>query len=136
MINFFSETSFELDHKAEIRVRLEFLITNEGFNLGEINFIFCDDEYLLQVNNKYLKHDYYTDIISFDYSESKMINGDIFISIDRVLDNSKTFHKSFNNELRRVMSHGLLHFCGYKDKTDSEKALMRRKEEFYLSFGE
>ena len=136
MINFFSETGFELDEATELSVKLERLIINEGFNLGEINYIFCDDNYLLEVNKEYLNHDYYTDIISFDYSENKMISGDIFISIDRVFENSKSFKKTFDNELRRVMFHGLLHFCGYKDKTDSEKEKMRKKEDFYLSFGE
>ena len=136
MINFFSETGFELDEATELSVKLERLIINEGFNLGEINYIFCDDNYLLEVNKEYLNHDYYTDIISFDYSENKMISGDIFISIDRVFENSKSFEKTFDHELRRVMFHGLLHFCGYKDKTDSEKEKMRKKEDFYLSFGE
>ncbi|MCL4107804.1 UNVERIFIED_CONTAM: hypothetical protein GTU68_027189 [Idotea baltica] len=99
-------------------------------SLQVINYIFCSDEYLLEINQNYLKHDYYTDIISFPYSEKPSpLQGDIFISIDRVMENAKDREISFEKELLRVVSHGFLHFCGYKDKTEEEQENMRRKEE-------
>jgi probable rRNA maturation factor len=104
----------------------------ESFILEELNLIFCSDEYLLGVNKEHLNHDYYTDIITFDYctkyNESTQVIGDLFISIDRVKDNALLFDESFENELFRVISHGVLHLCGYSDKTDEEKVIMKRKE--------
>ena len=101
--------------------------------LYEVNLIFCSDEYLLKMNIEYLQHDYYTDIISFDYCEDNKILGDLFISKDRVLDNSIEHNVSFYTEIQRVIVHGFLHLCGYKDKTDVEEILMRNKEDYYLS---
>lgn len=100
----------------------------EGKSLGDVSLIFCSDEHLLQMNKEYLDHDYYTDIITFDYTEGSLVSGDLFISIDRVLDNANEFNVAFQDELHRVCVHGLLHLCGYKDKSDSEELLMRSKE--------
>ena len=108
------------------------LITSEGFGEGDITVVFVTDEYLLEMNRTHLDHDYYTDIITFDYTESNFISGDLFISFDRVLDNSKEFNVSSFNELCRVIFHGVLHLCGYKDKSSEDEKLMRAKESFYL----
>ncbi len=108
------------------------LITSEGFDEGDITVIFVTDEYLLDINRTHLDHDYYTDIITFDFTESNFISGDLFISYDRVLDNSKEFNVSSYNELCRVVFHGVLHLCGYKDKSSEDEKLMRAKESFYL----
>ncbi len=99
---------------------------------GEISFIFCSDRYLLEINKKYLEHDYYTDIITFDYCENNKISGDIFISLDTVLSNSKEFNTEFNDELNRVIIHGILHLIGFKDKTEEENAEMHRMEDLAL----
>ncbi|MCB4236144.1 rRNA maturation RNase YbeY [Kaistella anthropi] len=109
------------------------LITNEGKKAGEINYIFCDDEYLLKVNQDFLQHDYYTDVITFDYVKGKTIAGDIFVSLPRISENAETLSKDFNVELHRVLAHGILHLCGYKDKTDDEVKEMRNKEDYYLN---
>ncbi len=108
-------------------------IKNEGFECGDINLILCSDEHLLEVNQTFLNHDYYTDIVTFDYSFGSLLSGDLFISLDRVLDNSTQYNESFLTELRRVCVHGILHLCGFKDKTTDEEKLMRSKEEFYLN---
>jgi len=105
------------------------IIESEGFDEGEINYIFCDDEYLHKINVEYLDHDTLTDIISFDYTVGNLVQGDIFISIERVQDNANDFNVSFDEELKRVLSHGVLHYCGYKDKSPKDEALMRSKEE-------
>jgi rRNA maturation RNase YbeY len=104
----------------------------EGKSLEEVNLIFCSDEYLLQKNIEFLQHDYYTDIITFDYCQGDLIIGDLFISKDRVIDNAQTNGVSFEIELNRVIVHGVLHLCGYKDKSVDEEKLMRSKEDFYL----
>lgn len=134
MINLFFEDlePFELDEDFFLKWLSDTCIA-EGKTLEEVNFIFCSDEYLLKMNIEYLQHDYYTDIISFDYCEDDLIFGDLFISKDRVLENSFSNNVSFENELSRVMVHGVLHLCGYKDKTEDESFLMRAKEDFYLS---
>jgi len=108
-------------------------ILNENLKEGEVNYIFCDDNYLSELNIKYLKHNTLTDIISFDYTIGKIISGDIFISIERVKENAEMFNTKYVDELHRVMIHGVLHYCGYKDKTDEEKTQMRSKEDYYLS---
>jgi len=134
MINFFSENSFNLENQSYHIHKLKNLIINEGYIVGNINYIFCDDHYLLEINKQYLNHDDYTDIISFNYLNNNTINGDIFISTERVKENAIKYQSEFNNELQRVMFHGLLHFCGYNDKSEKEKIIMRQKEDFYLSF--
>jgi len=108
------------------------LIETEGFSQGDITVVFVTDDYLLEMNKTHLNHDYYTDIITFDYTESNFISGDLFVSYDRVIDNSKQFTTSAYNELCRVIFHGILHLCGYKDKSPEDEKLMRTKEAFYL----
>ncbi len=132
MILFHSETDFLLSRKLLHKRWLAALAAHEGFKIGDINYIFCDDDYLLKMNMAYLNHDTLTDIITFDYVENKVLNGDIFISIERVRENSVIFSVSFEQELLRVLSHGLLHLCGYKDKTDKEAAVMRKMENFAI----
>jgi len=129
MINFNYESDFTLDNEEAIANWLSAVISSENKKEGEINYIFCDDEYLHKINIEYLNHDTLTDIISFDYTVGNEISGDIFVSIERVLDNSKDFNTSFNDELKRVLVHGVLHYCGYKDKSDKDEALMRTKED-------
>jgi len=107
-------------------------ISSEGKEGGNINFIFCSDEYLLEVNQKYLNHDYFTDVITFDYSYESLISGDIFISYERIADNSKEYNYDIDEEFRRICVHGVLHLLKYNDKSNSEKLLMTTKENFYL----
>ncbi|WP_332024402.1 rRNA maturation RNase YbeY [Kaistella sp.] len=133
MIQFFFEDIDKIEIEANLSNRLEDIILSEGKKPGEINYIFCDDEYLLQVNREYLKHDYYTDVITFDYVKGKTISGDIFVSLPRIFDNAETLSKDFEFEFFRVLAHGVLHLCGYKDKTDEEIAEMRSKEDYYLN---
>ncbi|SDR92264.1 rRNA maturation RNase YbeY [Christiangramia echinicola] len=128
-INFFSENDFVLQKENDFRNWVDQVIESENKYVGDINFIFCDDEYLNDINVKYLSHDTYTDIISFDNSIGNTLHGDIFISIDRVEENSSNFKVDFIEELKRVVIHGVLHFCGYKDKSERDQELMRRKEE-------
>ncbi|MGK0254617.1 MAG: putative rRNA maturation factor [Mariniflexile sp.] len=132
MINFNYETAFSLDNEAQLSEWIVGVISSEGRKLEEVNYIFCDDAYLLKLNVEFLNHDTLTDIISFDYSVGKIIQGDIFISIERVADNAHDFNVSLREELQRVMVHGVLHYCGYKDKSESDSKLMRQKEEHYL----
>jgi probable rRNA maturation factor len=108
------------------------IIDAEEKKCGDISFIFCSDEYLLEVNKKYLNHDYYTDIITFDYVSENLMNGDIFISVDRILENSRVFKTTFDNELSRILAHGVLHLIGYKDKNVKDKKMMTFKEDYYL----
>ena len=129
MINFNYETDFTLGDEQAFSDWLSAVIVSEGKNEGEINYIFCNDEYLHKINVEYLDHDTLTDIISFDYTVGNELNGDIFVSVERVADNAKDFNVSFAEELKRVLSHGILHYCGYKDKTDEDAQLMRAKEE-------
>ena len=129
MISFNYETDFTLDNESIHEDWISRIINSEGFELGEINYIFCDDEYLHKINVEYLNHDTLTDIISFDYSVGNILQGDIFISTERVVDNAKDFNVVFDEELKRVMSHGVLHYCGYKDKSAADEALMRSKED-------
>ncbi|WP_298314860.1 rRNA maturation RNase YbeY [uncultured Aquimarina sp.] len=128
MINFFYESvSIDLDEKR-ISSWIRNVIRSEGKKEGEISFIFCNDEYLLKINQDFLNHDTYTDIISFDNSLGNELHGDVFISHERVNENSITYGVSQDEELRRVIVHGVLHFCGFKDKSEEESAVMRQKE--------
>lgn len=134
-IIFFTESIiFTLKNKNHLRSWLLKCALSEKKKIHSLNYIFCSDSYLRKLNKQFLDHDYFTDIITFPTSipGEKSISGDIFISIDRVRDNAKTFGVRINEELHRVMVHGLLHLCGYGDKTESEKKLMRKKEDFYL----
>lgn len=133
MISFFFEDIDSFDIQPNIIAWLESLIVNEQKKPGTINYIICSDDYLLKVNQEYLDHDYYTDIITFDYVKGKIISGDIFVSLQRIQENSNQLKTNFNSEFQRVLAHGLLHLCGYKDKTEDEKILMRKKEDFYLN---
>ena len=133
MIDFFSETAFNLQNSEEVASWISAIISNENFEEGEVSYIFCDDEYLHKLNLEFLKHDTLTDIISFDNSLGNQINGDIFISVERVKENANSFNTSFENELHRVIIHGVLHYCGYKDKTKKDTDLMRIKEDAALS---
>lgn len=135
LIHFFTEdTTYQLRQRTEIRSWLHTLAKKEKYSILELNYIFCSDEYLLQMNKDFLSHDYYTDIITFDNSELKgKIEGDIFISIDRVRDNAKLQQTTLKDELHRVLAHGLLHLTGYKDKTKKESTLMRKKEDAFLA---
>ena len=133
MINFNYETNFSLENQELISKWIINTIKEEGYKLEEINYVFCDDDYLHKINVEFLNHDTLTDIISFDYSVGKIIQGDIFISVERVHDNAKDFGVSFNEEISRVIIHGVLHYCGYKDKTDHDANIMRQKENHYLS---
>lgn len=110
------------------------VVSEEGSRLGEINLIFCSDEYILDVNRTHLQHDYYTDIITFDYCTESDVSGDLFISIDRVQDNAMLEGVSFDNELNRVVVHGVLHLLGYQDKGSKDKALMTKMEDKYLEY--
>lgn len=132
MISYNSENTFILDNEHQISSWIEEVITEENFKLGEINYIFCNDDYLHKLNVEFLQHDTLTDIISFDYTVGKIIQGDIYISTERVAENAQDYQVSFLEELLRVMVHGVLHYCGYKDKTDSEAHIMREKENHYL----
>ena len=133
MINYFFENTEAINLPTNTSTWIENLILEEGKKLGEITYVFCDDAYLLKVNQDYLQHDYYTDIITFDYVKGKTISGDIFVSLQRISDNASTLSNSFEKELQRVIAHGVLHLCGYKDKTEEEEKLMRSKEDYYLS---
>lgn len=111
---------------------LESIIISEGKKVGAVHFVITHDEKVLEVNRDFLQHDYYTDIITFDYCRGKVVSGDIYISLDRVKDNAMQFSVSIDKELSRVLAHGVLHLCGYKDKTQAEAQEMRSKEDFYL----
>ena len=133
MILFHSETNFQLNQKSAVKIWVKETIAKEGKISKDINFIFCDDRFLNEKHKTYLGHDSFTDIITFDYSDKNNISGDIFISIDRVKANALSFRASFENELKRVIIHGVLHLLGYRDKSKKEKIIMREKEDFYLS---
>jgi probable rRNA maturation factor len=133
-INFFEEdTRYNLKQKLKVKRWIKGTIAAEGYKLDELNYVFCSDAYLLQINQQYLNHDTYTDIVTFDNSEAEsLITGDIFISIDRVKENALQYEVSTEAELHRVMIHGALHLLGYKDKSAKEKQLMTEKENHYL----
>ncbi len=133
MINYFFEEISTIAINEDISTWLEDIIVNEEKKLGKIQYIFCDDEYLLNVNREYLQHDFYTDIITFDYVKGKKISGDIFVSLPRIKDNAVQLSTDENEELKRVLAHGILHLCGYKDKSEEEQTMMTEKENYYLS---
>ena len=134
MVEIVYEDTEILDLNPEFFVSwLSDVASAEGQELGEICLIFCSDEYLLDVNRKHLDHDYYTDIITFDYTEEGVVSGDLFVSVERVLDNANTLGEMFHVELYRVIVHGVLHLLGYKDKSESDSLLMREKESWALS---
>lgn len=133
MISYNYETDFQLSNESQLSAWIASVIDSEGFKEGEINYIFCDDDYLLKLNVEFLQHDTLTDIISFDYTLGKLINGDIYISVERVKENATDYNVEFSSELSRVMVHGVLHYCGYKDKSDKDEALMRSKENYYMT---
>lgn len=135
MIQFFNEDiDFKVPQPRITKKWLLNIIEAEGFHLNQLNYIFCSDEYLLKINQQYLEHDFYTDIITFDNSEEdNHIEGDIFISIDRVKENAALHQKTFEEELRRVLAHGVLHLIGYDDLEDDQELQMRAKEDQYLS---
>ncbi|TVR40037.1 MAG: rRNA maturation RNase YbeY [Bacteroidia bacterium] len=134
-INFhFEDTDIHGFCKQKAQKFIETLISGENIALGQIQFIFCTDDYLLEINKRYLDHHTYTDIITFDYTEElNSLSGDIFISFDRVKENAKKYQQCILTELHRVMAHGVLHLAGYKDKTPAQKQTMRQKEDYYLS---
>ncbi|MGB5203082.1 rRNA maturation RNase YbeY [Eudoraea sp.] len=128
MINYHYEGEFILENNNKYTSWIKNVLESENAQLGELSYIFCTDEYLIKLNQKYLDHNSYTDIITFDYSEKDIISGEIYISVDRVRDNALHFKEEFNIELQRVMAHGVLHLLGYKDKTEKEREKMRTKE--------
>jgi len=128
MIEYNFELDFSLDNEAKFTHWINRIIVSEEYFLGDISYIFCEDDYLLKINQKYLKHDTYTDIITFDYTNGDFISGDIFISVERVRENALEFGIQFREELLRVMSHGILHLMGYKDKAEGDIEIMRSKE--------
>lgn len=134
MINFHTEAiDFKVINPIKTKRWLKSVIEAEGFELLEINYIFCNDEYLHKINVEYLEHDTLTDIITFDNSEEdQLIEGDIFVSIERIIDNTKDFSTTFEQEFKRVIVHGVLHLCGYFDKTDEDEKQMRDKENYYI----
>ncbi len=137
MIRFFHEDCLPIKqtHEKKLEKTIQ-LVEKEGFKQGEVSVVFCSDDYLLSLNKKYLNHDYFTDIITFSYNEEGLISGDLFISIDRAKENAEKNKDSFSNELSRLVIHGMLHLCGFNDKSQEEIKTMRLKEEEYLkTFG-
>ena len=129
MISFNYESDFKLEEESQYSDWISKVIISENRNEGDINYIFCDDNYLIEINKQHLNHDTLTDIISFDYSTGNVLQGDVFISIERVRENAVDFDVSFEEELKRVLVHGVLHYCGYKDKDEEDEKRMRQKEE-------
>ena len=125
----FVEIKDTLRQKNKLKSWIKSIVEQNGMKVGDISYIFCSDDYLLEINQNYLQHDYYTDIITFDYTAGNKIAGDLFISIDRVVDNAKELNVSFEEELHRVIIHGVLHLLGFKDKTDKKAKQMRIKEQ-------
>ena len=131
---FFSEYGdFSLSNRTKLKEFIEFIFRKEKKKLNSVNYIFCTDKKLLEINRQFLHHDYYTDIITFELSDNDSIQAEIYISIDRVRDNAKAVSTSFKSELHRVIFHGALHLCGYKDKKKAEVEIMRKKEDSYLA---
>ena len=133
MIDFnFEDVEFDLPDKNTLTDWIKLAVESEGKILGDITYVFCSDEYLWNMNKQYLNHDYYTDIITFDYCEGKKLSGDLFISIDSVRENAVEYGVEFDDELHRVMVHGLLHLIGYDDHTPEEEKTIHEKEDYYL----
>ena len=131
---YFEKVGLTLKERGKLKCFINSLIAKEKKSLNNLNYIFCNDNTLLEINRKYLNHNFYTDVISFDLSSSrKEILADIYISVDRIRENAKSFKITMEEELHRVMLHGLLHLCGYNDKTEGERKLIRKKEDFYLN---
>lgn len=128
-ISFAFQTNFSLKKRTILKQWIKAIVENNKKEVGEISYIFCSDEQLLKINKEFLNHDYYTDIITFDYSETDVVSGDLFISIERIKDNAKTLKTSYQEELHRVIIHGVLHLLGYKDKTEEESENMRKLED-------
>ncbi len=128
MIEYHYETNYTLSEESDYSDWISRIMQLMDFELGNLNYIFCDDDYLLQINQEYLNHDTYTDIITFDYSNEVEISGDVFISVERVKENSRTYKVTEVEEMKRVMAHGILHLLGYTDKSDQERAKMRELE--------
>ncbi len=133
MITYQSEIDFELENQSEVTEWIKYIIEEESLELGDLTYVFCSDAYLYDLNVEFLQHDTLTDIISFDYRVGDLVNGEIYISIDRVKENAMDFGVSFVDELHRVIIHGVLHICGYDDLTDAEEKAMRTKEDWALS---
>ncbi len=133
MISFNYETEFLINDEASYSKWISDTILEENCREGDINYIFCSDDYLHKLNVDFLNHDTLTDVISFDYSVGKELHGEIYISVDRVKENALDFKVSFEEEMARVMIHGVLHYCGYKDKCEADEKLMRSKEDYYLA---
>jgi probable rRNA maturation factor len=129
---FFEKRDFSLQNRIWLKAFVESIFKKEKKTLASINYIFCSDKRLLEINRQFLNHDYYTDIITFDLSEGNSIQAEIYISIDRIKDNAKQLGCTFKSELHRVVFHGALHLCGYRDKAKREKEKMREREDFYL----
>lgn len=129
MIDFNFLTDFSFDNEDNYSTWLSSIVSSEGKDLGELTYVFCDDEYLHKMNVDYLNHDTLTDIITFDYCEGSIVSGDVFVSVERVKENAIDFNVPFVDELLRVMAHGTLHLCGYKDKSEDDVVLMRSKED-------
>lgn len=129
MTEFHYESEFKLEDEGKHRAWITNVCISENYRLGDLNYIFCDDDYLLHINQTYLQHDNYTDIITFDYTLGKTLSGDIYISVERVLENSVNYNVSFQEELLRVMGHGMLHLMQYKDKGEEHAIIMRAKED-------
>ena len=133
MIDFnFEDVNFQLPEQHTLVDWISFAVKNEGYELKNITYVFCSDEYLWNMNKQFLQHDYYTDIITFDYVKGKVVSGDLFISYDRIVDNANKFDVSRETELLRVMIHGVLHLIGYDDVTDELEAEIHKMEDYYL----
>ena len=130
---FFENTDFKLKGKTRIKQWLKLVAESEIFTLGNVSVIFCSDNYILDINQRYLQLDYFTDIITFDYTEGTKISGDLFISVDSVRENSIEYGTEFEDELHRVIVHGILHLIGYDDHSEEDIKVMRAKEDYYLS---
>ncbi|MEH6408464.1 MAG: rRNA maturation RNase YbeY [Leeuwenhoekiella sp.] len=135
-IEFNSQNDFNFLEQDSFSDWLNFTAENEDLEIGDLSYVFCSDEFLLELNKNYLDHDTLTDIITFDYCEDDVINGEIYISTERVHENAVFFDVNFDQELKRVIIHGLLHLCGYSDKSDQEKRIMRSLEESYIEWFE